>query len=318
MRFSLEPGQETVWGFNVRRDTVSTAEVDRWVATPRGANGFVSRFGHLRFPTAPAPPRKLEFQPFVLGREEHTTAVGFDQGLSGGVDMRMGLGTSATLSATVNPDFGQVEQDPAVLNLSVFETFFPEKTPVLYRRQPHVRPAVRLDADVPFAPHRPAPRTVYLARGRPIASGGGHKPRRATEVRRHHGKRLDVDDEVGRFDPAREPAGECGAFDEAAERLSRPRIKRAHARFERSDGWTKRNRQQNDTQISHQLTCKHRVDTRISPRPSAVWRSFSCALLKYYCCRGRQVSGRVLRWTGRAMESSMRKMVRARRDRFNT
>lgn len=129
MRFSLEPGQETVWGFNVRRDTVSTAEVDRWVATPRGANGFVSRFGHLRFPTAPAPPRKLEFQPFVLGREEHTTAVGFDQGLSGGVDMRMGLGTSATLSATVNPDFGQVEQDPAVLNLSVFETFFPEKRP---------------------------------------------------------------------------------------------------------------------------------------------------------------------------------------------
>ena len=43
--------------------------------------------------------------------------------------MRIGLGTSTTLSATINPDFGQVELDPAVLNLSVFETFFPEKRP---------------------------------------------------------------------------------------------------------------------------------------------------------------------------------------------
>ncbi len=43
--------------------------------------------------------------------------------------MRIGLGTSTTVSATLNPDFGQVEADPAVLNLSVFETFFPEKRP---------------------------------------------------------------------------------------------------------------------------------------------------------------------------------------------
>ncbi len=49
--------------------------------------------------------------------------------LSGGLDFRMGLGTATTLSAAINPDFGQVEQDPAVLNLSVFETFFPEKRP---------------------------------------------------------------------------------------------------------------------------------------------------------------------------------------------
>jgi hypothetical protein len=129
MRFSLVPGEETVWGFNIRRDTVVTAEVDRWVPTPRGVTGFVSRFGHLMFATPPAPPRRFEIQPFMLGREEHTTGIGFDQGLSGGVDMRMGLGTSATLAATVNPDFGQVEQDPAVLNLSVFESFFPEKRP---------------------------------------------------------------------------------------------------------------------------------------------------------------------------------------------
>ena len=45
------------------------------------------------------------------------------------VDLRLGVGTGATLSATMNPDFGQVKQDPAVLNLSVFETFYPEKRP---------------------------------------------------------------------------------------------------------------------------------------------------------------------------------------------
>ena len=45
------------------------------------------------------------------------------------MDVRVGLGSDATLAATINPDFGQVEQDPAVLNLSVFETFFPEKRP---------------------------------------------------------------------------------------------------------------------------------------------------------------------------------------------
>lgn len=129
MRFTVTPGEEAVWGFNIRRDIIGRAEVDRWVATPRGAQGFVSRFGHLTFAKAPAPPRRLEVQPFLLGRQEHVTESGYGRGLSGGVDFRMGLGTSTTLSAAVNPDFGQVEQDPAVLNLSVFETFFPEKRP---------------------------------------------------------------------------------------------------------------------------------------------------------------------------------------------
>ena len=70
----------------------------------------------------------------------------------------MGLGTATTLSAAVNPDFGQVEQDPAVLNLSVFETFFPGEAPVLHRRQPVARAELSAGADVSFAPHRPAAR----------------------------------------------------------------------------------------------------------------------------------------------------------------
>jgi hypothetical protein len=129
LRFSITPGQPVVWGFNIRRDIVYNAEMIRWVATPRGAQGFVSRFGHLTFEQPPLTPRRFEVQPFALARQEHVTETGYSRGLSGGLDFRMGLGTATTLSAAINPDFGQVEQDPAVLNLSVFETFFPEKRP---------------------------------------------------------------------------------------------------------------------------------------------------------------------------------------------
>jgi hypothetical protein len=127
LRFTLTPGEAVVWGFNIRRDIVYNAEMIRWVPTPRGAQGFVSRFGHITFAKAPATPRRLEIQPFTLARNEHLTGAGNDKDATAGIDMRMGLGTSTTLSAAFNPDFGQVEQDPAVLNLSVFETFFPEK-----------------------------------------------------------------------------------------------------------------------------------------------------------------------------------------------
>ena len=46
-----------------------------------------------------------------------------------GVDLSYGLGAAFTLDATINPDFGQVEADPAVINLSAFETFFEERRP---------------------------------------------------------------------------------------------------------------------------------------------------------------------------------------------
>jgi len=75
------------------------------------------------------PPRRVELMPFAFARREDSTAASPEHALNGGLDARLGLGTSATLSATINPDFAQVEQDPAVLNLTVFETFFPEKRP---------------------------------------------------------------------------------------------------------------------------------------------------------------------------------------------
>ena len=128
MRFTVPASGPVVWGLNLRRDIPRRGEYDRWVGTPRGAQGFVSRFGHLIFDTPMAPPRRSELVPFALARlqDEPRSRTG---DVTGGLDLRLGIGTASTFAATVNPDFGQVEQDPAVLNLTVYETFFPEKRP---------------------------------------------------------------------------------------------------------------------------------------------------------------------------------------------
>jgi hypothetical protein len=128
LRFTSSPLPGQVWGFNARRYIRRNGELGTWVPKPRGERGEVSLFGHLVFDDPIAAPRRIEVMPYVAARGEQLAGRADGAvGTSAGADLRVGLGTAATLSATVNPDFGQVEQDPAVLNLSVFETFFPEK-----------------------------------------------------------------------------------------------------------------------------------------------------------------------------------------------
>ncbi|MBI4265266.1 MAG: carbohydrate binding family 9 domain-containing protein [Acidobacteria bacterium] len=129
MRFSASPQPGQVWGLNSRRQIRRKGEFQTWVPKPRGERGEVSLFGHLVFDAPLSPPRRVEILPYALSRAERGADGVGDVGAAVGADVRVGLGSAATLSATVNPDFGQVEQDPAVLNLSVFETFFPEKRP---------------------------------------------------------------------------------------------------------------------------------------------------------------------------------------------
>ena len=127
MRFGTTPHPGQVWGFSFRRTIQRLNETGDWTARPRGEQGNVSRWGHLVFDEALDPPRRIEWIPYIRGGASTVPARGTDYGGGVGLDLRVGIGSAATLSATVNPDFGQVEQDPAVLNLSVFETFFPEK-----------------------------------------------------------------------------------------------------------------------------------------------------------------------------------------------
>ncbi|MBT7595419.1 MAG: carbohydrate binding family 9 domain-containing protein [Gemmatimonadetes bacterium] len=119
------------WGVNLVRYIQRKHETAYWVRVPRNARGWVSRFGHLEGLEGISPPRALELLPYSVGRGIHYPGGSRDTDLSSrvGADLRYGLGRSATISATINPDFGQVEADPAELNLTVFETFQSERRP---------------------------------------------------------------------------------------------------------------------------------------------------------------------------------------------
>jgi len=125
-----------VWGINFRRDIARRNEFDYVVYTPKNGSGFVSRFPDLVGIERIEPPRRLEVMPYVTTRAAFTPHAAGDPFNDGsqltpgfGADARIGLGSNLTLNATVNPDFGQVEVDPAVVNLSDVETFFSEKRP---------------------------------------------------------------------------------------------------------------------------------------------------------------------------------------------
>jgi hypothetical protein len=134
LRFQRKDVQ--TWGINFKRDIARLNEQDYLAYTPRTGSGFVSRFPMLSGIERITPPRHLEILPYATARAEfgdHTPGDPFNDGSRYapgiGADAKLGLGSNLTLDATVNPDFGQVEVDPAVVNLSDFETFFQEKRP---------------------------------------------------------------------------------------------------------------------------------------------------------------------------------------------
>ena len=124
------------FGFNVYRRVNRLNEEQYWRPLPKDVSGRVSLFGDLTGIESITPPRRLEIMPYTLARTSRETAEfgnPFRTGSAGsatvGADIKFGLGPALTVSATINPDFGQVEADPAVVNLSAFESFFPERRP---------------------------------------------------------------------------------------------------------------------------------------------------------------------------------------------
>jgi hypothetical protein len=133
-RTGLPDSAENVWGLNLLRYISRKQEEERWAFTPKSQSGFISRYGHLTGLRGLPDPRQIEALPFVTGKQSYDPATGNRdrrQETSGnaGLDLKYGLSSNLTIDATFNPDFGQVEADPAVLNLSTFETFYPEKRP---------------------------------------------------------------------------------------------------------------------------------------------------------------------------------------------
>jgi hypothetical protein len=134
LRFHDTPQQ--VWGINFRRDIGRKNEQDYLVYTPRMESGFVSRFYQLTGMKGIKPSNAVEVLPFATTKAEYTHPAPGNPFNNGsrytpdlGADIRYGISSNLILNATVNPDFGQVEVDPAVVNLSDVESFFSEKRP---------------------------------------------------------------------------------------------------------------------------------------------------------------------------------------------
>jgi hypothetical protein len=135
LRFN--PETDLRWGLNLYRFRPTLDEADYWILIPRTVRAWSSRFGDVSGINGVVPPRRIEALPYVAGGStvngDRDALNPFDDGknLEGrvGADVKMGLGPNLTLETSLNPDFGQVEADPAEVNLTAFETRFPEKRP---------------------------------------------------------------------------------------------------------------------------------------------------------------------------------------------
>ena len=124
------------WGVNFIRRIERANERIEYVMIPKESSGNTSWFAHMKGIKNIKQPKHIEILPYTASRAEFIQNESGDPFNDGselfnqiGFDVKVGLSSSLTLDATINPDFGQVEVDPAVVNLSDFETFFPEKRP---------------------------------------------------------------------------------------------------------------------------------------------------------------------------------------------
>lgn len=136
LRFSTK-SEVMEWGVNFQRRIARHGEISFWSPSPRTEESLVSKFGRLHGIKELDEPRRLEVSPYIAGSllREPDSGSGnpfyTENALSGNIggDIKYGLTSDFTLTATINPDFGQVEADPAVINLTANENFFNERRP---------------------------------------------------------------------------------------------------------------------------------------------------------------------------------------------
>ncbi len=124
------------WGLQVLRYIFREEELSGWQAIPVEASGWVSKFGDLIGISGIKPKKEVELIPYVMGNTErykkedgNPFATGTDYGYNAGLDGKIALTNDLTMNFTINPDFGQVEADPSVVNLTTLETYYQEKRP---------------------------------------------------------------------------------------------------------------------------------------------------------------------------------------------
>jgi hypothetical protein len=130
LRFANRP--EHTFGLMIVRDVQRTGARISWPLYHRNRQGYVSQSGELSGIRGIPSPRRLEVLPYAVTKnvtEPSGDGYSHPQEFTAGADVKYGISSNLTVDATVNPDFGQVEADPAVLNLSAFEQFFGERRP---------------------------------------------------------------------------------------------------------------------------------------------------------------------------------------------
>jgi len=135
LRYSNQHDQ--VWGMHTWRMISRLQEESNWERQSKTGPGMLYNFGELRGIEGLKKSRRLEVMPFALGELKTFKAEagnpftenGRSWGGNAGLDAKIGVSSNFTIDLTVNPDFGQVESDPSVMNLTAFETFYEEKRP---------------------------------------------------------------------------------------------------------------------------------------------------------------------------------------------
>ena len=135
LRYSKDPNQ--VWGVHAWRWIDRLSEESDWEPQSLTGPGMLYAFGELRGINNIPKSQRIEIMPYAVGKLKTFAKVPENpfarNGRSWmgniGLDAKIGLSSNFTADLTVNPDFGQVESDPSVMNLTAFETFYEEKRP---------------------------------------------------------------------------------------------------------------------------------------------------------------------------------------------
>lgn len=135
LRYSSD--KEQVWGMHCWRWIDRLQEESDWEVQSSTGPGILYLFGELHGIKDLPASRRIELMPYTLGKvntfQKEANNPFADKGRTWlgnlGLDAKIGLSSNFTADLTINPDFGQVESDPSVMNLSAFETFYEEKRP---------------------------------------------------------------------------------------------------------------------------------------------------------------------------------------------
>lgn len=132
----FKESEEMTWGINLNRDIKRKHEMSFYVMVPKNESGFVSKFADLTGLEGIKPKQRFEILPYLVQKAQYLVHDPNDPfyksnryKTSFGADFKVSVGSNLNLDLTINPDFGQVEVDPAIVNLSAFETFYEEKRP---------------------------------------------------------------------------------------------------------------------------------------------------------------------------------------------